>query len=80
MSLTRNVSSLDHVTHPRGLKNLLLVSIRYWLPAGTIDMMMLSYLILVIIVFCNKWKVIFEGKIIDIFNRLRIHANGFLNE
>jgi len=61
-------------------ENLLLASIRSWLPLGTIDPMMLSYLLLLDIAFCKKWNAIGESKIITMLTGVRIHAKAFLNE
>jgi len=59
-------------------ENVLLVSIPYWLPLGTIDPLMLSYLFLVAKAFCNKWIVIEEGKIERVLSRVRLKVNGSL--
>lgn len=75
-----NREPTGHYSYDRRQKiseNLLLLSIRYWLPQGTIDPMMISYLLLIAMAFCNKWKVICEGKIINMLNGVRIHANAF---
>lgn len=67
-----------NIRRQKASENVLLVSIHCWLPLGTVDPMMLSYLLLVAAAFYNRWGVIGQRKVTEVLNRVRLHANALL--
>ena len=86
MSFTSHMPSSDYITHHQGIgtlinqkicEDLLFVAIRHWLPSGMIDPIVLSYLVLVTISVCKKWKALCQDKIAHMLSGVTDIADAF---